>query len=221
MSKRVPGQPHLALYTESTYKELPLLNCNNGFVEQYLERLHRTINRAVESYSRVFAVRVDLHFPQYYVPDSQDVFSNEYLHYFIKALRGRLNSYKSEKQKAGKRVHCVGFKYLWTREYGPESCRPHFHLLLLFSGHAFNSLGRYSNEHESLYNRIGESWAEALGLHVSEGVKFVHFPDDGQYLLNSGDQDLLAHLFYRASYLAKVESKNFHDGYHVFGGSQL
>lgn len=221
MSKRVPGQPHLICYTESTYRGLPLLNCSNGFVEQYLERLHSAINHTVQSYSRVFAVRVDLHFPQYYVPRQQDVFSNEYLHSFIKVLRRRLRNYKSEKQRAGCRVHSVDFEYIWTREYGPESGRPHFHLLLLFDGHAFNSLGHYSSNRESLYNRIVESWAEVLGCHVSEGGKYVHFPDDGQYLLNSGGQDLLAHLFYRASYLAKLDSKNFHDGYHVFGGSRF
>lgn len=220
-NKRVSGQNHLTLYTQSSYKGLPLLNCQSGFVANYLERLHSTINRVVKNCSKVFAVRVDLRFPHYYAPYGQEVLSNEYLDSFIKALRGRLQSYKAEKQSAGERVHNVEFEYVWAREYGPNSNRPHFHLLLLFNGHAFNSLGHFSIEHESLYNRIGESWGDSLGIHVAEGSKFTHFPDIAQYLINSRDPEQVAQVFYRASYLAKVASKNFRDGYHVFGGSRV
>lgn len=220
MSKRVPDQPHLTLYTESTYRGLPLLNCDSGFVGQYLERLHSTIHHSVDSYSKVFAVRVDLHFPQYYVPEWQDNFSNEYLHSFIKALEGGLQSYKTEKQRMGQRIHNLRFKYVWAREYGPSSYRPHFHLLLLFNGHAFKSLGQFSCDRDSLFNRIGEAWGNALGIHVVEGSKFTHFPEQGQFFIGSRNPDLVAKVFHRASYLAKVASKNFHDGYHVFGGSR-
>ncbi|WP_039912980.1 inovirus Gp2 family protein [Cellvibrio mixtus] len=220
MSKRVSGQYHLSLHQQPTYKGLPILNCKDGFVEEYLERLLCTINRSLQCHSKVFAARVDLHFPQYHFPEGQEIFSNEYLHLFIKALRRKLQRYKTEKQGAGQRVHSLGFEYVWTREYGPSSDKPHFHLLLLFSGHAFNSLGHFSNAHESLYNRIGESWGEALGVHVVEGNKFTHFPEIGQYLVDSRNADQMAQVFCRASYLAKVVSKNFHDGFHVFGGSR-
>lgn len=220
MSKRVPGQYHLALHTQSTYEGLPLLNIQGGFVGEYLEQLHRTISRSVQCYTKVFAVRVDLRFPQYYVPYGQEVLSNGYLQLFIKVLRYRLQRYKVEKQRSGQRVHNMDFEYVWAREYGPNSDKPHFHLLLLFNGHAFNSLGHFSNTHESLYNRIGESWGEALGVHVAEGCKFTHFPEIGQYLVDSKDPDQLAQMFCRASYLAKVATKNFRDGYHVFGGSR-
>lgn len=220
-NKRVSGQYHLTLYTESSYKGLPLLNCQSGFVANYLERLHSTISRVVKNCSKVFAVRVDLRFPQYYAPCGHEILSNEYLHSFIKTLRRRLQSYKADKQSVGKRVHNVEFEYVWAREYGPNSNRPHFHLLLLFNGHAFNSLGHFSIEHESLYNRIGESWGEALGIHVNEGSKFTRFPEIGQYLINSRDPDQVAQVFCRASYLAKVASKNFHDGCHVFGSSRV
>ena len=220
ISKRVPGKYHLSLHTQPNYKGLPLTNCPNGFVGEYLDRLRCTITCSAQSYSKVFAVRVDLHFPQYYMPYGQEVFSNEYLHVFIKALRRRLQHHKIQKQQEGKRVHHVGLEYVWAREYGPSSNKPHFHLLLLFNGHAFNSLGHFSNVHESLYNRIGESWGEALGVHVTEGSKFTHFPEIGQYMVDSRDPDQLAQVFCRASYLAKVATKNFHDGFHAFGCSR-
>lgn len=162
-----------------------------------------------------------MRFPQYYFPFEQESLSNNYLDLFIKALRRRLQQYKNEKQRAGSRVHGVTFEYVWAREYGHSSNKPHFHLLLLFNGHAFNALGQFSNAHESLYNRIGESWGEALGIHVAEGGKFTHFPEIGQYLVDSRNADQVAQVFWRASYLAKVATKNFHEGFHVFGGSRV
>lgn len=221
MTKRVSGKYHLSLHTQPAYKGLPLINCQGGFVEEYLERLYCVLHNSIQVHSRVFAVRVDLHFPQHYFPNGHEVFSNEFLHAFIKALRRSLQKCRAAKQRAETRVHNLNFEYVWAREYGPVCNRPHFHLLLLFNGHAFNSLGQFSNAHESLYNRIGESWGEALGVHVVEGGKFVHFPKIGQYLVDSKDPDQLAQVFYRASYLAKVATKNFHDGCHVFGSSRV
>ena len=220
-SKRVPGQYHLTLHTQPIYGGLPLLNCAGGFVSEYLERLYCAIQRTTQRYSKVFAVRVDLHFPQYYSSIDHSVLSNEYLHLFIKSLRGQLKKYSDQRRQSGQRVHEVGFNYVWAREYGPESEKPHFHLLLLFNGHAFNTLGCFSDDCESLYNRIGLAWAEALKIHSHESTKYVHFPVDAQYQLRSVDRGQLVELFRRASYLAKLASKSFHDGCHVFGGGRL
>lgn len=220
MSNRVSSQYHLTLHTQPTYQGLPLENCKGGFIGEYLERLRCTINRAVQASSKVFAVRVDLRFPQYYNPWGEEALSNEHLHVYIKTLRGKFRRRKNRMQKAGQRTHDMVFEYVWAREYGPMSNRPHYHLLLLFNGHAFNTLGHFSNEHESLFNYIGESWGAALGIHVAEGRKFTHFPEAGQYWIASRSSDQVAMVFRRASYLAKVASKNFHDGYHVFGASR-
>src|SRR5690606_35514698 len=132
MKKRVPNQHHLTLYTQASYKRLPLVNCQGGFVGEYLERLYCVLSNSVQKYSRVFAVRVDLRFPQYYFPFEQESLSNNYLDLFIKDLRRRLQQYKNEKQRAGARVHGVTFEYVWARQYGQSSNKPHFHLLLLF-----------------------------------------------------------------------------------------
>jgi hypothetical protein len=221
VSKRVPSQPHLTLHAQPTYEGLHVLNCPGGMVSKYLERWYCTLNHATTRYSKVFAVRVDLQFPRRYSSTGFQVLSNEYLHVFIKSLRHRLKQHRDQKKRSGQHVYCTDFYYLWAREYGSDSDRPHFHLILLFNGHAFNSLGHFSNEQESMYNRIGESWADALGFHVAEGVRFVHFPEDSQYVLDSRDQKQLAQVFYRGSYLTKVATKNFHDGLHVFGGSRI
>lgn len=219
--RRVPDQPHLKICREERYDGFPVLQQPGGLIEPYLGRMSSIINKSLSRHGRVFACRVDLHFPQFYHPVDGYGFSNQYFHKFIKTLGRRLAAYKAAKQEMGLRIHSVDFDYVWAREYGPDSNKPHFHLLLLFNGHAFNSLGHFSNAHESLYNRIGESWGEALGFHVAEGSKFVHFPEIGQYLVDSRNSDQVAKVFHRASYLAKVASKNFHDGFHVFGGSRV
>lgn len=221
MSKRVPVQYHLALHTGPTYQGLSLIHCRNGFVREYLARLYETIAAAVNRHSKVLAIRVDLHFPQYYGTFSDDVLSNDYLSKFIKVLRRRLRHHGVQKHQSGQRIHNPDFEYVWAREYGPTSSKPHFHFLLLFNGHAFNTLGDFSSDHESLFNRIGESWGEALGIHVAEGCKFTHYPEGGSCLIKSRDPEGVEAVFRRASYLAKVESKRFDDGYHVFGGSRL
>lgn len=168
----------------------------------------------------MFAVRVDLHFPHYYSPIEQEPLSNNYLHVFIKRFRDRLQRYSGEKQSLGIRVHNADFKYVWAREYGPDSGKPHFNLLLLFNGHAFKGVGSFFGG-ENLYSRIGESWAEALGIELTDGVKFVHLPANGQYRIHSRRQEYLTDVFHRASYLTKVVTKDFHDGFHVFGSSRL
>lgn len=220
VSKRVPGQYHLNLFTEGKYKGLPVYTHPDGLVLDYLERLHQVIHLTAEKYSKVFAAIVDLHFPHYYSPIEQESLSNNYLHVFIKRFRSRLQRYSDEKQSLGARVHDAGFKYAWAREYGPDSGKPHFHLLLLFNGHAFNGLGSFSGG-ENLYTRIGESWAEALRIQLTEGVKFAHFSEDGQYRVHAKRQEYLTDVFYRASYLTKVATKNFHDGFHAFGVSRF
>ena len=219
-NKRVPNQYHLNLFTGDNYNGLPVLRCRGGLVVEYLDKIYNVIQHSLQKHSRIFAVRVDLHFPHYYHPIEQEVFSNHYLQSFVKAVRHRLRQYRVNKQRVGQRVHDVDFDYVWAREISAESDKPHFHLLLLFNGHAFNTLGSFTNEQESLYNRIGEAWAEALGIHVAEGARYVPFPVNGQYLLNSGRRKQLEELFHRASYLTKVETKDFDGGFHVFGGSR-
>jgi hypothetical protein len=220
VSKRVPNQYHLKLFTGEVYKGLPVYVHPDGLVLNYLDCLYNVIHSSSSKYSKVFAVRVDLRFPRSYYSLDQESLSNEYLHIFIRCLRHKLQRYQAERQQLGYRVHDAGFKYVWAREYGPNSGRPHFHLLLLFNGHAFNRVGQFSSARENLYTRIRESWAESLGLHLSEGARFAHFSDGGQYLIHSKCSENLTALFYRGSYLTKVVTKNFHDGFHVFGGSR-
>lgn len=218
---RVPAQPHLKIFNEKQYHEFPVLQQQGGLVESYLGRLSAILNKSIQNHGKVFAFRLDLQHPIFFQPIDTSCLSNQHLHDFIKGLRRRLKLYEKAKKAAGIRVHSVEFDYVWAREYSSNSAKPHFHLLLLFNGHTFNTLGCFSNEHESLYNRMAESWAEALGLHASEGAKYLHIPENSQYMVRCGGSEQHSDVFCRASYLTKVSTKNFHDGFHVFGGSRV
>lgn len=220
-NKRVPHQYHLSVFTNTHYQGLPVVNCNGGLVTEYLDRLYITIQNACVKSSRVFAVRIDLQFPGYYSGPDGEILSNQYLHDFIINLRSALLQYSNNKKLQGIRVHTTDFDYVWAREYGINSNNPHFHLLLLFNGHTFNSLGSFSSDHDSLYNRIGGAWGRVLGLHEVEGARYIHFPHNGCYMVQSDCNSGVSEVFHRTSYLAKVVSKKFGGGCHVFGGSRV
>lgn len=218
--KRVPGQYHLSLFRGERYKGLPTYTHPEGLVTSYLERLFQVLLGVSNSYSKVLAVRIDLHFPSTFTPSDTDLLTNDCLQRFFKLLRARLDRSSEERLNAGLRVHYHGFEYVWARECGPDSGKPHFHLLLLFNGHAYRGVGIFAGG-ENLSTRISESWGEVLGIHIAEGIKYVHFADNGQYLISSGDQRQIEEVFYRASYLTKVSTKNFLERLHVFGSSRV
>ena len=217
---RVPNQPHLKLFYADNYNGYPVQQIAGGLIEPYLARLCSTVNSVLNGYRRLYAVRVDLHFPMAYVGLEQQVLGNEYLQFFIKALRRKLEVYKLQRQQLGLRVHEAGFEYVWARESGSNSGKPHFHLLLLFNRNAFCYLGNFRGV-GNLSNRIGESWAEALGLHVAEGANYVYYPLNGQYRVDFNHPVQVGELIHRASYLAKAATKNFLEGFHVFGCSRV
>jgi len=219
--KRVPYQYHLSLWAQSWYKGLPVLCRKEGLVCEYLDKIHSVLIKSLEQSSKVFVVRVDLSFPQYFYAIGEEQLSNASLNLFIKNFRYRLGQYAARKRQLEHRVYSVDFDYVWARESGDVNCRPHYHLLLLFNGHEFNSLGRFSCHRESLYNRLGDAWGYALGLREGEGAKYIYIPDGGQYMIGSSDPIQMERVFYRASYLAKVETKDFKSGFHVFGGSRV
>lgn len=215
--RRVPERPHLTLYYEHFYNQLPVMTQRGPLVKDYLKRLHEVILEALMEDAKVFAVRVDLRFPQFYWPPEGDTLSNEARQQFIKILRQKLAAYEREVAEQGGRRHPAHLRYAWAREHDKGQNKPHFHLLLLFNGHAFNTMGSYTSNANNLYNRICDSWAEALGLVDMEGRGLAEVPENGQYLVHRGNERELQKLFLRASYLTKYATKNFNEGYHPFG----
>lgn len=209
-------QGHLNFYSDHYYRGLPVQVTRGPLIDEYLDRLYRVIGEALMEDSRVFAVRVDLRFPEAYWPLEGEALGNDYIKRFWEVLKYKLSRYGCRPH----RVQPANLRYAWAREYKAGESKPHFHLLILLSGHAFNTLGHFKYGGENLYNAITESWANALMLPSIEGKGLAHFPREGQYLVHRGVEWELQGLFLRGSYLTKAETKCFDDRFHPFRTSQ-
>ncbi|WP_027329962.1 inovirus Gp2 family protein [Marinimicrobium agarilyticum] len=210
-------QGHLNLFHEHYYRGLPVQVSRGPLIEEYLERLYQVVQEALMDNSRIFAVRVDLRFPAAYWPLEGEALGNSYIRRFWDVLKYKLSRYEDREH----RMHPANLRYAWAREYKAGEAKPHFHLLILLNGHAFNRLGSFNYGGDNLYNLITESWANALMLPELEGKGLAYFPHHGQYLLRRGVEWELQELFLRGSYLTKAATKRFDDRLHSFRTSQV
>ncbi len=243
LPKRVPGSPQLRLHYDHSYQGWPVSQQihYNGLVENYLENAWKVIGVALADYPRLYAVRVDLRYPQTYPAAlGRD---NGCMKRFFDYLQRELDR---AGLKYPTRIH-----YIWAREQD-SSPNPHYHLLLMLNRDAINHIGTFAPcsdggyHRQNLFHRIVRAWCYALRLEndwQAEGL--VHYAesrahdtglvydcdipgsgrvtdhDSGQYQITRGVNDLaLAQLHYRASYLCKAYSKPFHQGVRCFVTSQ-
>lgn len=219
--KRLPENPNIKLHWEPHFNGLEVLPGIGPFVEPHLTKIDQAISWAVERSSKVYAVRLDLRFPQNYEFSGLGDFSNVPIQRFFKFLRKRLDRYCQETPGVGLRRHPHNLVGLWSREYDKGHTRPHFHILLLLNGQTFRALGDLNARGESLYQMVEDSWLSALWCKGFGRDHLVHRCEAGEYWLTRNDSDGVNDLFRRASYMAKARDKDFADGYHRFGGSRM
>lgn len=217
---RSKANSNLTQFTGSHYSGLPIQVDKGPFFEQYLQQTLATIYRALSDYPRLLAIRFDLHYPQHQVL-SEDARSSTVITRFVESLKAKVRHNRLMALENNKRVHDTVVRYVWVKEYGGEG-RPHYHFLLLLNKDAFHTLGSFNSNNENLYLRILSAWASALNLSGDEVVGLVHVPESPIYYLNhcESSNDLAA-LFYRASYLCKVDTKRYGGWEHAFGCSRI
>lgn len=197
--------------------------------ESYLQRIYDVLCNATTEHSRLFAFRVDLRLPQ--VPDygclERDVPSN-YCHVdsraisrFISSLQAQQDADSKRRRRLGRRVHACVVRYVWCRERDTSE-QPHYHLVVLVNYDTYRRLGDYSSL-QSLAGKVVKAWASALDCEADDARRLVHFPDSCEYRLNrtsaSFEYDFRG-IFYRASYLAKLDTKEYGTGSRSFGCSR-
>lgn len=196
--------------------------------EHYLQQIATTIEAALQQHTRVFALRVDLHFPH------QDNDMPSYLYRsdsavisrFIDALKAKIAAETQYKKRIGKSVHPCHLHYIWARERN-ESHNDHYHLLLLFNKDRYFTLGDFSNKNEdTLLNKIRAAWASALSLEPGDTLGLVYIPANGEYHLNKQSapeqlEEAMYALLLRAGYLAKQDTKVSGPGNRGFGCSRF
>jgi hypothetical protein len=108
--------------------------------------------------------------------------------------------------------------YVWTREFG-RSGKPHYHCALLLNKQTFRGLGEFHPGAQSLFGMICSAWASALEMESADTSGLVSVPKKNHtYWLKRSER--YDDLFYRLSYFAKLESKQFGLASHNFGTSR-
>lgn len=193
-----------------------------------LKKIEQTIDRALNEYPRVLAVRVDLHFPVRRVLCDMSTLDDisrtdaEAISRFTASLSAKIKHNEIKKKKEGKRVRETSTRFVWVREFCPTNYKKHYHVLILLNRDSFNSLGSFNNDNGTLLRFIREAWMSAINLIYPKNRELVEIPDNPCYFINTKDgkqHEAYKALIYRTSYFAKMTSKCFIDGERNFGCS--
>ena len=218
------------MYMHKEYLGMP---CQDGCGElnnDYLNTINQVIQVAVDDHKRVFAFRVDLRTPS----DFDDYHKQHTDNPSYKGLRVTgamtrfLESFKSiiqcdliSKKRKGKKVCIFKPRFIWCKERN-QSDNYHYHVIILLNKDIYFTLGDFNSE-KSMAFKVMKAWASALGLvDVNHAKRLVHFPANPSYFIDRNSsvfEKQYEELFHRVSYFAKVETKEYGNRQHNFGGS--
>lgn len=196
-----PVHRHLKVTYASVYEGIDLMSAHAPYVLAYLDRLRGVINTALQAHAKIFAVRVDLRLPASYA--GQAAYDNRVIEDFIKSLKSRVHAERKRRMQYCSSVASCPVRYVWAREQ-VTAAQPHYHLLLVFNGNFYQSLGDYDLSVDNLASFIVKSWATALGRELDVALPLVHWPSNRVYKTDRHDGLSTAALLARASYLCKM-----------------
>ena len=214
---QIAEYPTYGFWYERTYYGYPVYLDRGPLIANHLAAISRTLNNVLSDTPRAYAVRFDLH-----IPAEFDVTDSEVITRFFNAFKRLLEAADHEKANEGKRVHPHRLRYCWAREWGRQNNRPHYHVLIILNHDRYRTLGAFKNADGNLSARIKTAWAIATGQSYTSVNRLVHFPEKPEYWLIRASEDYqqqLKNLFFRASYLAKSDTKVFGIGQRTFGTS--
>ena len=216
--KRNPFNTNHHIYTEPTYEGYEIQLKHGLVIREYLDKTFKIFQKALDQYGRVCMLRFDLH-----VPDSCDQLtknSNKLMSKFIASLKAKIKYSQAQSKKEGNRVHNTEVRFLWCREFSSFG-GVHYHVVLLLNHDAYRSIGKFELESDNMYSRIHEAWGSALGMYPEALLGLIHIPLNPTYCIWRNDSKSFQDAFYRASYLCKMETKDYEQGIHSFGGSRI
>lgn len=218
MPKRLSCNRNLHEHIEDTFKGLKFYDLRGPVATQYLECIYDVMNKSLDEHPRTLTIRVDLKYPKRYDRQKPEGVIGR----FIERMKYDLaRDYKKRKAR-NVRAHWTSLRYVGCRESTPKS-KEHYHLMLFINKDAYFQLGCYNSTDKGLAAMIRRAWARAIGIQVSQLAGAVHFPDNPIALLNRNSdafEEHFAKVFYRASYLAKADTKSYGNGYRSFSCSR-
>lgn len=216
MKKRLPENTNIKLHTGEEYMGLTVLTSQGPLSEPYLERIRKTIFRAMEEHPRTFAIRFDLT-----VPLEMGDIDTAIISRFLASLRAQIEADLIGKARREKRIYPCRVRYIWAREQH-SSHHWHYHCVIFLNKDTYSALGDVQAPKGNMAAKIHKAWASALGIDISEVRGLVQFC--AVFILNRNyvwNEVKLWPLFEACSYLAKVATKQFGDRTKNFSSSIL
>lgn len=236
MSRSVTAKNHrsLRLHCMAFWKGKRVYIERGSLVVNYLEQINSVINSALSEYRRIFVVRFDLRFPaDNYEPDTAAISR------FIDSLKAQLEVREERNRREGKRVYPCHLRYIWAKER-LTSENAHYHVAIFLNRDAYFTLGRIRSwahedgyfeewdrfppsDERNLSDRIKFAWSSSLDLPYERMRGLVHFPNKPIYDLHQKSfdfDDQYENVFYRLSYLAKLDTKHYGSRSKNFGSSR-
>lgn len=218
MTTKHPTNANLHLGFDVAFRGMPVQEEYLPMVSEYLEDLHTTLQKAIDDYPRVMAVRFDPIIPTQ-ISESMTLQDHQWLiQRFIRSLKAIIKHDRAMKRRAGWAPD-TKVRYVWCREVG-ENGKPHYHFFLMLNRDAYHLPGRVGSPNENLFSRVSRAWYSALGVEWSPQELWIHVPQNPWYWIDKDDPESLARAFYRASYMCKAETKQYGLGLRAFGNSQ-
>lgn len=208
------------LTTLPSYEGMAVQTQKGPLVLEYLTKLHRTMGLTWNHYPRFVGIRCDLRLPLH-GSLSPGMFTNEVISRFVESYKAKIRHNREMAWRRGI-PHDSVVRFCWAREFGQQQ-RPHWHMLMLLNGHAFNSLGYIGSDRDNMCWRFIEAWASALRMSPEMCVGLVNFDQNFRVHTVSDWEDWsgFADLFFVSSYLCKSYSKVFEKGVHNFDCSRV
>ncbi|MDY0251087.1 MAG: inovirus Gp2 family protein [Pseudomonas sp.] len=198
------------------YKGLPIMKHKGPFYADYLEKLHEVTFKALTAHPRTAAFRFDLHLPS----DYYHVNRKQLICRFMDSLKGKIWHSREKAKQTHEYAHKTDVRYVWALEYNQDG-KGHYHLVLFLNYDAIRGWGLFKVGRQNLFNRVLEAWHSALGITNGSQLiwPLVHVAENGVYQLDTNAPITVDVFFMRASYLAKVATKQG-SSRHSFGGSR-
>lgn len=216
MKERLTSNRNLSIHRREQFRSLPVFQSKRGLILEYLDSSLHVVNCALADYPRTTAIRVDLR-----IPDGAQFVSPHLISSFFASLKAQIKADLDKKRREGTRVHLSKVRYIWAKERD-TSIHDHYHVVIFLNGHTYRALGDYKKTSMNMASRIKKAWASALKCPLEDLEGVVHFPNRNTYLVNkhaNSFDDELSALFYRISYLTKINTKVFSGDGRSFGCS--
>lgn len=191
-------------------KYLPMLTGN-------LKALQKTLENALDDYSRVVAIRFDPVIPNV-ISDQMTVEGHKLLIQKFHASLKSIIKHDLKLRRKSNWVPVTKVRTFWVREVG-DNGKLHYHFLLILNRGSYLMPGKACSPNENLVSRISRAWYSALNVQWNPQDPWIHVPKNSTYWIDRDDANSFQNAFYRASYLCKAETKQYGLGLRTFGTS--